>query len=420
MIVAKFVQNFLFGVPISGEGGAHVPIFLWNSIGPPLPLALSQPLDHLGWVTPLSHCGALATSADPAAVYPLINALTLSNISSTVLVRANLPSSGSFSLRPGFFSYGFALDLLQLASLSDLHKCDDVLLLDKLLSLFPVEQALPLVQDMPEDSLESSSDMSFVLELSEFSCSDSSYTSFLKVIFALACWSCSDLLSMKNDIGWGASTFHRKSSSNKAAETCIHGRNDGTKITQIDIDYAVGGNFRILSAKEAWETIEDCAQCDKHRLDWNLRILSAKEAWETIEDCAQFPSFDKSKPQPKPLANFLTLDVSLGDERGPQPPIKPHSPDSFKMKVVEPLTIHTPPSPHVASFHPKDIYCYYRPCIDDPKKHYSFKLGLLELSGSLGVDLSKLGMINDDSELESKEVSVLGKELSLFDRPNED
>ncbi|GJV37548.1 ribosomal protein L5 [Tanacetum coccineum] len=35
---------------------------------------------------------------------------------------------------------------------------------------------------------------------------------------------------MKNDIGYGASDFHRRSSSNKAAETCIHGRNDGIDI----------------------------------------------------------------------------------------------------------------------------------------------------------------------------------------------
>ncbi|GKC40825.1 hypothetical protein Tco_1053209, partial [Tanacetum coccineum] len=73
--------------------------------------------------------------------------------------------------------------------------------------------------------------------------------------------------------------------------------------TQIDIDYAAGGNLRRLSAEEAWETIEDCAQCDKqwknptstisnqtyHSLNlWgNLRRLSAEEAWETIKDCAQ-------------------------------------------------------------------------------------------------------------------------------------
>ncbi|GJU61594.1 putative reverse transcriptase domain-containing protein [Tanacetum coccineum] len=35
---------------------------------------------------------------------------------------------------------------------------------------------------------------------------------------------------MKNDIGYGASDFHQRSSSNKAAETCIHGRNDGIDI----------------------------------------------------------------------------------------------------------------------------------------------------------------------------------------------
>ncbi|GJV86339.1 cytokinin dehydrogenase 3-like protein [Tanacetum coccineum] len=110
----------------------------------------------------------------------------------------------------------------------------------------------------------------------------------------------------------------------------------------------------------------------------------------------EVPSFDEPEPQPKPLANCPALDVSLGDERGSQPPIKPHSSDSFRMKVVEPLTIYTPPSPHVTSFHPKDVYCYYRPCVDDLKKHYGFKPGLLGYSGSLGVDFSKLEMIEDD------------------------
>ncbi|GKB30060.1 hypothetical protein Tco_0869461, partial [Tanacetum coccineum] len=133
----------------------------------------------------------------------------------------------------------------------------------------------------------------------------------------------------------------------------------------------------------------------------------------------EVPSFDESKPQPKPLANFRTLDVSLGDERGPQPPIKPHSPDSFRMKVVKPLTIHTPPSPHVASFHPKDMYCYYRPCIDDPKKHYGFKPGLLGHSGSPCVDFVKLEMTEDDWELESKEISFLGRGLNSPVRPKE-
>nr|GEU49345.1 hypothetical protein [Tanacetum cinerariifolium] len=105
----------------------------------------------------------------------------------------------------------------------------------------------------------------------------------------------------------------------------------------------------------------------------------------------EVPSFDEPEPQPQPLPNRPPLDVSLGNERGPQPPIKPHSPGSFRMKVVEPLTIYTPPSPHVASFHPKDMYCYYRLCVDDPKKHYGFKSGLLGHSGSLGVDFQNWG-----------------------------
>ncbi|GKA42958.1 hypothetical protein Tco_0735618 [Tanacetum coccineum] len=46
----------------------------------------------------------------------------------------------------------------------------------------------------------------------------------------------------------------------------------------------------------------------------------------------KFPSVDKPKPQSLP--NFSSLGVNLGDKRGPQPPIKPHSPGSFRMKVI--------------------------------------------------------------------------------------
>ncbi|GKC90205.1 hypothetical protein Tco_1150854, partial [Tanacetum coccineum] len=84
-------------------------------------------------------------------------------------------------------------------------------------------------------------------------------------------------------------------------------------------------------------------------------------------------SFDEPEPQPNPLLSCPSLDVSQGDERGPEPPIKPHSLDSFRIKEVDNLTILTPPSSHVASFHLKDVYCCYHPCIDDPKKHYRFK-----------------------------------------------
>ncbi|GKC48166.1 hypothetical protein Tco_1065888 [Tanacetum coccineum] len=101
----------------------------------------------------------------------------------------------------------------------------------------------------------------------------------------------------------------------------------------------------------------------------------------------EIPSFDEPKPQPQPFPSFSSLEVDLGEERDPKPTIKPHSLGNFRMKVVEPLTIHTPPSPHVEFLHPRDMYCYYRPCVDDPKKHYGFKPGLLGKSVSLCVDI---------------------------------
>ncbi|GJU50203.1 hypothetical protein Tco_1219758 [Tanacetum coccineum] len=69
----------------------------------------------------------------------------------------------------------------------------------------------------------------------------------------------------------------------------------------------------------------------------------------------EVPSFDDSEPQLQPLPNCPSLDVSLGDERDPELPIKPYSPDMFRMKVVDHLTTHIPPSPYVANFHLKGV-----------------------------------------------------------------
>nr|GEU66535.1 chloramphenicol acetyltransferase-like domain-containing protein [Tanacetum cinerariifolium] len=118
------------------------------------------------------------------------------------------------------------------------------------------------------------------------------------------------------------------------------------------------------------------------------------------------------EPQPQPLPNCPPLDASIGTEKGLKPPIKPQSPDSFWTRVLDNLTIHTPPSYLVASFHLRDLYCYYRPCIDDPKKHYAFKPDLLGHSGSLRVDFLNLDMIDNDWRLESKEIYFLGRELN--------
>ncbi|GKC90415.1 hypothetical protein Tco_1151064 [Tanacetum coccineum] len=161
-------------------------------------------------------------------------------------------------------------------------------------------------------------------------------------------------------------------------------------------------NLRELSGEEAWEAIENFAQGQK---EWdNPPNIISKQELANLNTCnndiplssREVPIFNEPEPQPQPLPNFPSLNVSLGDERGLEPSIKPHSPDSFRMKVVDNLTINTPPSPHVASFHPKDTHCYYHPCIDDPKKHYGFKPGLLEQSGSLGVDFSNMEMIEND------------------------
>ncbi|GJY55283.1 hypothetical protein Tco_0454398 [Tanacetum coccineum] len=131
----------------------------------------------------------------------------------------------------------------------------------------------------------------------------------------------------------------------------------------------------------------------------------------------EIPSIDE--PEPELLPNFSPLDVNLGDKRGTDPPIKPHSLDNFRMNEVDSLTIHTPHSPHMAYFHPKNMYCYYHLCIDDPKKYYGFKLGLLGQSGSLGVHFSNMEMIENDWEFESKEVSFLGRRFNSLVRPNE-
>ncbi|GJW10923.1 hypothetical protein Tco_1576750 [Tanacetum coccineum] len=220
-------------------------------------------------------------------------------------------------------------------------------------------------------------------------------------------------------------------------------------LSTMHLDFLADGNLRELSGEEAWEAIENFAQGQK---EWdnpqkiiseqelaNLkaqakRLLGNKEVYtppvtypEEVEEIIgilmkvepldkielddlglntcnhdiplssrEVPSFDEPKPQPQPLRNCPSLDVSLGDKRSPDPTIKPLSPDSFRMKVVDLLTIHTPSSPHLASFHPKDAYCYYHICIDDPKKHYGFKPGLLGQSGSQGVDFSNLEMVEND------------------------
>nr|GEY46878.1 hypothetical protein [Tanacetum cinerariifolium] len=166
------------------------------------------------------------------------------------------------------------------------------------------------------------------------------------------------------------------------------------------------GDLRKFSNTGAWYAIEDFVQYDKKYnnptsdiFDETIANPNAQIVGDdmvSVQVPREVPSFNKSERQPLPLPNCPPLDVSLGIERGLKPPIKPQSPDSFRMKVLDNLTIHTPPSSLMASSHLMDLYCYYCPCIDDPRKHYRFEPGLLGHSGSLGVDFSKLEMIDDD------------------------
>ncbi|GJU34084.1 hypothetical protein Tco_1182438 [Tanacetum coccineum] len=68
---------------------------------------------------------------------------------------------------------------------------------------------------------------------------------------------------------------------------------------------------------------------------------------------------------------FLELPLCL--ENGP--PIKPHSLDSFRMKEVDHLTNHTPPSPHMASLHPKDTLYLMRRSLKVLRKFHWMILG---------------------------------------------
>ncbi|GJR20925.1 hypothetical protein Tco_0969452 [Tanacetum coccineum] len=162
------------------------------------------------------------------------------------------------------------------------------------------------------------------------------------------------------------------------------------RYNKIDINYAAGGNLRRLSVEEAWETIEDCAQCDKQ---WKnptnvydepigdmedkvdnpspqsiLQVLASFEVYtplvtypeevnENIGIPVEVEPFDHMKledlglntcnhdiplssreipsvdePEPQLLPNSSPLDVNLGGKRGTDPPINPYSPNSFRMK----------------------------------------------------------------------------------------
>ncbi|GKB27027.1 hypothetical protein Tco_0866428, partial [Tanacetum coccineum] len=60
---------------------------------------------------------------------------------------------------------------------------------------------------------------------------------------------------------------------------------------------------------------------------------------------------DKASLEHNHYENDISLIICHNFSPTSNPPITPKDSGSFRMKVVEPLTIHTPPSPHVAYLH---------------------------------------------------------------------
>ncbi|GKE69705.1 hypothetical protein Tco_1527777, partial [Tanacetum coccineum] len=60
---------------------------------------------------------------------------------------------------------------------------------------------------------------------------------------------------------------------------------------------------------------------------------------------------DKESLEHNLYKNDIALSICHNFSLTSNPPIKPKDPGSLRMKVVKPLTIHTPPSPHMAYFH---------------------------------------------------------------------
>ncbi|GJR48596.1 hypothetical protein Tco_1316699 [Tanacetum coccineum] len=113
----------------------------------------------------------------------------------------------------------------------------------------------------------------------------------------------------------------------------------------------------------------------------------------------EVPSFDEQEPQPQPLPNCPSLDVSLGDERGLKPPIKPHSSDIFRRNIVDNLTIHTTTSPHMTSFYPKDVSWRWRQeffLTASPTDEVSF-YALFQAFGGNTRDLGSIGEETDNT-----------------------
>ncbi|GJT55287.1 hypothetical protein Tco_0990341 [Tanacetum coccineum] len=155
--------------------------------------------------------------------------------------------------------------------------------------------------------------------------------------------------------------------------------------TRMELDSAADGNLRELSVEEAqakrlfgnknvwvemhrgitWDKVENLDPQSAPQVlpsfeEYTLPVTYPEEVEETLGIPIEVEPLDHTKLEdlglntcshdiflssreilnvdelkPQLLPNFSPLDVNLEDKRGTDPPIKPHSPDSFRMKVVD-------------------------------------------------------------------------------------
>ncbi|GJX52681.1 hypothetical protein Tco_0281050, partial [Tanacetum coccineum] len=177
--------------------------------------------------------------------------------------------------------------------------------------------------------------------------------------------------------------------------------------------------LRELSGEEAWEAIENFAQGKK---EWdnppntiseqelaNLkaqakRLFGNENVWVEIHRGIAWDKVENPSPQSTPQV-LLLFEVYT-------PPVT--YPKEVKETLGTPIEVEpldkTQLEDLVLNICNNDfpLSSMEVPNLGDPKEHYEFKPGLLGHGGSLGVDLSKLEMIEDD---------FLGEGLSLPVRP---
>ncbi|GKB27022.1 hypothetical protein Tco_0866423 [Tanacetum coccineum] len=205
------------------------------------------------------------------------------------------------------------------------------------------------------------------------------------------------------------------------------------------------GDLRKFSDIGAWYAIEDCAQYDKKCgnptsiisdetiANPNAQIVRDDMVRVQVPRCMAWLDYDEHVDSLSTMYNEVgvtspesTTQILPSFEEYTLPMTYPEEVEKTLGTLIEVEPLNETKLEElglaiaiIANSHPKGVYSYYNPGIDDPKRHFGFKPGLLGKSVSLGVDILNWEMFDDDWGLESKEVSPLGEELSLFDRSNE-